>query len=178
MFYQMAKDDPKGPWLVYDRLRRECTEHSHLLEYDPPVGFLFREKRVFRNGRQVLGMCSMPSVNGSIRDLFDWMLAELLGCDPVFLFLFDAEFWRESGDLQREILMYHEMSHAQQKTDEGGAPRFSQHTGEPLWTIQGHDVEEFVGTVKRYGAWSPDLKRFMQAAGVPASLVKERMKAG
>jgi hypothetical protein len=71
------------------------------------MSFLFREKRVFRGGRQVRGTCWMPSVNGSFRVLFDWLLSKLLSCDPVFLFLFDKEFWRKAGDRQYQILMYH-----------------------------------------------------------------------
>jgi hypothetical protein len=32
-----------------------------------------------------------------------------------------------------------------------GHPKFHRDTGEPMWGIRGHDVEEFVGVVARYG---------------------------
>jgi hypothetical protein len=44
------------------------------------MGILFREQRVFRGGRQVLGTSWISSVNGTFRDLFDWLLSELLSC--------------------------------------------------------------------------------------------------
>jgi hypothetical protein len=45
----------------------------------------------------------------------------------------------------------HELYHIAQRTDEFGAPAFTQ-DGYPKLGLRGHDVEEFVGIVRRYGA--------------------------
>jgi len=46
----------------------------------------------------------------------------------------------------------HELYHIVQSVDEFGAPKFNRDTGMPTLTLRGHDVEEFVGVVRRYGA--------------------------
>jgi hypothetical protein len=38
--------------------------------------------------------------------------------------------------------------------DEFGCPKFNRQTGLPVFGMIGHDVEEFVGIVRRYGAGS------------------------
>lgn len=57
----------------------------------------------------------------------------------------------------------HELYHCGQARDEYGAPRFSRE-GRPVYAIVGHDVEEHVGVVRRYGAGA--------AAGATAELVR------
>jgi Putative phage metallopeptidase len=154
-----------NPVKVYERLI-ELPEHAHLFEHQPAVAFLFREDGLVKQGRRVLGTCYMPRVQGDLRPLFDWMLERMLGYSPIFLFILDLEFWRDSTDREREILVFHEMSHAAQARDEHGEPRFNRVTGAPIWTIRGHDIEEFNQVVERYGAWGTDLQAFLAAAQI------------
>ena len=60
-------------------------------------------------------------------------------------------------------LIEHELYHCAQDTDADGFPAFDSQTGRPKWTIDPHDVEEFVGVAERYGAATDDLQR-MQGA--------------
>ena len=48
-------------------------------------------------------------------------------------------------------LVEHELYHIGQRDDGFGAPAFTK-DGMPKLGIRGHDVEEFVGIVRRYGA--------------------------
>jgi hypothetical protein len=54
-----------------------------------------------------------------------------------------------------------------------GIPKPSAFTqdGAPKIKLQGHDVEEFVGVVRRYGA-SPDVQALVDAANKPAEVGK------
>lgn len=61
-------------------------------------------------------------------------------------------------------LCEHELSHCGQARDEFGVPKFSQETGMPAFCMRGHDVEEFVGVVARYGALTPEIAALVQAA--------------
>ena len=147
----------------FDNRLLDAAEHEHLREHEPDVGFLLREKELVNQGRRILGTCHMPQVQGRLGPLFDWMLERTLGYVPVFLFVLDAEWWRQASDREREILMFHEMLHAGIAKDNDGCPRFNRQTGEPSWAIRGHDIEEFNEVVARYGAWSPDVQAFLAA---------------
>jgi hypothetical protein len=51
-----------------------------------------------------------------------------------------------------------------QKEDQYGMPAFDKVTGEPKWDLAGHDVEEFVKVVARYGAHSSELAALIAAS--------------
>jgi hypothetical protein len=63
----------------------------------------------------------------------------------------------------------HELYHIAQATDDYGAPKFNKETGMPVLKLRGHDVEEFVGVVRRYGA-SKDVQEMVDAANRPAEV--------
>jgi len=48
-------------------------------------------------------------------------------------------------------LVEHELHHVAHATDKWGNPAFYRDTGKPKLAIRGHDVEEFVDVVRRYG---------------------------
>lgn len=149
---------------IVDRVLR-MPEHRHLREHDARLGWMFRAEPKVQAGRRILGMCHRPRVNGSLSGLFDWMLERLLGEPVDFLIVLDAGFWADASPLEREILVFHELAHAVQAEDQNGAPKFNAATGEPVWALQGHDVEEFNAVVRRYGSHSADLREFLDAAG-------------
>lgn len=174
MSFIVPVDNDSHPARIYNRLVR-LPEHIHLFEGNAAVDFLFRQDEVIRGGRRVLGTCCIPGVNGSLSPLFDWMLERTLGRWPDFLIILDHDYWYGAGPLEREILVYHEMLHAYQKRDAFGSPRVSMATGEPVWGIRGHDIEEFNEVVARYGAHSSDLQAFLEAVdshGNAAPLLK------
>lgn len=165
-FTRSCGEDPAP---IYERLIATCKEFETLLEYKPDVGFLFRTEALIRNECQILGTvyCGI-TVNGTHRDLFEWFVAkEFSGRIPDFLIILDAGYWREKTDLHREILMHHEVCHMIQKTDQFGAPRFFKQTGLPVWGLRGHDVEEFILVVQRYGAHTGALRDLIRAGRGP-----------
>jgi hypothetical protein len=48
-------------------------------------------------------------------------------------------------------LVEHELTIALRRRTRRASPKFHRESGEPMWGIRGHDVEEFVGVVARYG---------------------------
>lgn len=54
--------------------------------------------------------------------------------------------------------------------DSTGAPKFTKE-GMPKLEMRGHDVEEFVGVVRRYGA-STQVQELVDAANAPAEVGK------
>lgn len=70
-------------------------------------------------------------------------------------------------DVEFLALLDHELSHARQDVDAYGDPRFSQETGLPIWRVVGHDVEEFVGVVERWGARAAGVAELVEAASRP-----------
>jgi hypothetical protein len=163
--FLVPQDGANEPRAIYERLVRECPEFVHLREGEPAVEFLLRNFQKVKAGREVLGTCYLPTVQGELKPMFEWMMVRLFGFLPDFLIVLDRAFWNEADALEREILMFHEMMHAGQKVDRYGTPMFSKDSGLPLWCINGHDVEEFTETVRRYGAYSADIQAFIAAAG-------------
>lgn len=154
-----------GPELapIVDRVLR-MPEHRHLVEDDAVIHWLMREEPKVKQGRMILGTCYMPKVNGELSSLFDWMIERMLGEAPDFLIILDAGYWADATDLQREILVFHELSHADRARDADGEPKCSPITGEPLWAIRGHDIEEFNHVVARYGSQVHGVAEFIEAA--------------
>lgn len=67
-------------------------------------------------------------------------------------------------------LVEHELYHITQATDDFGAPKFNKE-GQPVLKLRGHDVEEFVGVVRRYGA-SVEVQELVDAANRPAEVAQ------
>lgn len=163
--FSVPGEGENAPTAIYERLVATCDEFVHLREGEPLILILFRHVPKVKAGRAVLGECCMPTVQGSLRSMFEWLMFERFGFYPDFLIILDKEFWDEADDMTREALMFHELMHADQATDQYGAPRFHKETGRPIWGIRGHDIEEFNAVVQRYGAWVPDIRSFVRAAG-------------
>lgn len=138
-------------WPIVERVLR-MPEHRHLVEDECAIDWLMRAEPKVKQGRQILGTCYMPRVNGELSSLFDWMLERQFGRFPTFLIILDAEYWKEATPLQREILVFHELRHADRARDADGEPKCNPVTGEPMWAIRGHDIEEFNSVVARYGS--------------------------
>jgi hypothetical protein len=60
-------------------------------------------------------------------------------------------------------LVEHELYHAGHARDEYGLPKFRR-DGSPAFRLRGHDVEEFVGVVRRYGAEAAGVSALVDAA--------------
>lgn len=91
------------------------------------------------------------------QQFFDWF-----GYTPEYLITLDASFCATCSDADFCALVEHELYHIAHALDEFGAPKFSR-SGKPKLKLRGHDVEEFVGVVRRYGS-TEDVQRLIEAA--------------
>lgn len=141
----------------------ELEEHVHFRDEEIPVEFLLRVTPRVKAGRQVLGSVMVPTVQGLLKDLFEQLLGQFFGHMPLFLIVLDRDFWMEADEVTRRALLEHELMHVKQERDKEGDPKFDR-DGNPVFGLVGHDVEEFNYIVRKYGAWSPDLVNFLEAA--------------
>ena len=162
LFY-VPGDDELDPQPIAARLVRTDEKFEHLRHGNASVLFLMRRDEVVKNHRRILGTMNLPRFQGSLGPLASWARAKLFGEVPDFIMILDAEWWTQATPLQREALVFHELLHADHMLDKEGEPRFDDE-GNPIWGLRGHDIEEFNDVVERYGAWSPDIGRFIQAA--------------
>lgn len=79
---------------------------------------------------------------------------EWFGHVPDWLITLDASYCRTCGDAEFCALVEHELYHVGHALDEFGNPAFTR-DGNPKLALRGHDVEEFVGVVRRYGVGDP-----------------------
>ncbi|MGF7240654.1 hypothetical protein ABIC11_001067 [Pseudomonas oryzihabitans] len=142
------------------RLRNE--DHIHLLDAD--IGFLWARTGFIKGGRLVLGQAEQVAfrAGGWQKARAEQQMVEWFGGIPDFLITLAADYCAECSDAEFCALVEHELYHIAQELDGFGAPAFTR-DGMPKLKLRGHDVEEFVGVVRRYGA-SPDVQRLVEAA--------------
>lgn len=139
-------------------------DHAHLA--DAKIGVLWTNTENVRSMRVVLGQTELmpPMAMGKwqraraiqqIEDWFDGM--------PDFLLTFNAPACSIMNDASFCALIEHELYHCAQKLDQYGMPKFGD-DGSPSFCIRGHDVEEFVGVVRRYGADAAGVRPMIDAA--------------
>ncbi len=141
-------------------------EHAHLIDGD--IEFMWAATGFEKQGRMVLGQAEqvMFRAGGWQKLRQEQQMEEWFGRVPAFLITLSAAYCRECSDVDFCALVEHELFHIAQDTDQYGAPAFTKE-GLPRLRLRGHDVEEFVGVVRRYGA-STDVKRLVEAArGAP-----------
>lgn len=143
-------------------------EHTHLL--DAKIGALWCSVPNARQMNAVVGMCETTQFQGGRwakvrqhQQLLGWF-----GFLPDFLITLDASYADECSDAAFCALVEHELLHCGQERDPYGAPKFRK-DGSPALAIRGHDVEEFVSIVARYGVGA--------AAGQTAALVEAASRA-
>lgn len=142
-------------------------DHAHLEYAD--VQFLWAPGSFQKQGRTVLGQCEEmtfrcgPWQKGRQQQ----QMADWFGAVPDFLITLDASYCLTCSDAEFCALVEHELMHIGQEHDEFDAPMFTRE-GLPKLAIRPHDVEEFVGVVRRYGP-SADVLRLIEAAkGAPS----------
>ncbi|ABX35872.1 conserved hypothetical protein [Delftia acidovorans SPH-1] len=143
-------------------------DHAHLIDADlvflwAPDGFTKAMKTVIGQAEEVMIRAGGWQKGRQEQQLYDWF-----GRVPAFMITLDATYCAQCSDAEWCALVEHELYHVAQALDEFGAPKFGR-DGKPKLKIRGHDVEEFVGVVKRYGP-SADVKRLMDAANAGPEL--------
>ena len=140
------------------------ADHAHLRE--AALGVLWTNCDNSRNMRSVIGQAELmpPAAMGK------WQKAraaqqveEWFGDMPDFLLTFSAPAAHGMDDASFCALVEHELYHCAQALDLFGMPKFRK-DGSPVFAIKGHDVEEFVGVVARYGAKAAGVEQMVEAA--------------
>lgn len=127
------------------------SDHAHLEAAE--IGALWTNVVNSRNMRVVIGQAELmpPMAMGkwqrarAVAQIEAWF-----GAVPDFLITLHAPAAASMDDASFCALVEHELYHCGQERDQYGAPKFTR-DGAPKFAIRGHDVEEFVGVVARYG---------------------------
>jgi len=143
-------------------------DHAHLIDAD--LCFMWASNAFTKQGRTVVGQAEqvMFRAGGWQKARQEQQMIEWFGRVPEFLITLAADYCEQASDVEFLRLVEHELFHLGHATDEFGAPKFGK-DGKPKLTLHGHDVEEFIGVVKRYGA-SPEVARMVEAAKHPAEV--------
>lgn len=143
------------------------VEHDHLNSAN--IGVLWTNVENIRQGRRVVGMVELPKPHPALgkwaKARYEHQLRQWFGARAVeldFLMTLDAVYWVATSDIEFCSGGDHELYHCGQKLEDG-IPAFNKRTGEPKFALRGHDAEEFVGIVRRWGPGA--------AAGDTAALV-------
>jgi len=115
--------------------------------------------------RMVLGQCEKVMFNqsGWKKARQEQQMRDWFGYVPVYLITIDASYCDQATDRDFCALIEHELYHIGVERDGDGEPLYSDLTGLPKHYLAGHDVEEFVGVVKRWGA-DESVKRLIEVA--------------
>jgi hypothetical protein len=155
----------------------ENSEHVHLRPAH--IGALWTNVENAKRGLRVIGMAEPGMPQGAMgrwskaraeRQVVDWF-----GIVPDFLITLDAHWWMQASDAEACALVEHELYHCAQQVDDFGAPRFNKQTGRPVFGMRGHDVEQFVGVVRRYGAGASGVQAMVDAANAPPEIAEVKI---
>lgn len=162
---------------LFDDAPLHNPDHRHLMDAD--IGVLWTNCDNTRNMRVVLGQAELmpPMAMGKwARARACQQIEEWFGAMPDFLITLSAPAAAGMDDASFCALVEHELYHCAQSEDQYGMPKFK-NDGTPSFCIRGHDVEEFVGVVARYGPSAAGVVPMVDAAQ-RAPLVAQATIAG
>jgi hypothetical protein len=157
----------------------ENPDHAHLRFAS--IGMLWTNVQNSRHGMSIAGQAEFKPPGGTMgkwqRARAEAQLHEWFGEQLDFLLTFDARYASICTDAEFCALIEHELYHCGQAKDLFGAPKFSPATGAPVFAMRGHDVEEFLGVARRYGAVTPALKAMALACDAGPELEQKAIRA-
>jgi len=135
--------DPGGPLVNSD--------HAHLI--GAQIGVLWTSEPARSKQLDIAATAEIPFFRGSawVKARQEFQLREWFEAVPDFVLTFYAPYANAVDHATWCALVEHELYHCAQEIDRWGMPKFHR-DGSPKYAIRGHDVEEFVGVVRRYGA--------------------------
>ena len=138
-------------------------DHYHLVDAD--VAVLWASSGFTKRGRSVIGQAEqvMFRAGGWQKGRMERQMVDWFGAVPSFVITLAADYCMQCTDAEFCALVEHELYHIAQAKDDYGAPKFRKDSGMPALELRGHDVEEFVGVVRRYGA-SGQVQQLVDAA--------------
>ncbi|QXI24685.1 hypothetical protein HU724_010545 [Pseudomonas iranensis] len=145
-------------------------DHAHLIDAD--VRVMWASAAFTKKGRTVVGQAEQVAfrAGGWQKARIEQQMLDWFGNVPAYIITLAADYCAQCSDADFCALVEHELYHIAQATDQYGAPKFTPE-GLPKLEMRGHDVEEFVGVVRRYGA-SPQVQELVDAANNPAEVGK------
>ncbi|ELP1305196.1 putative metallopeptidase [Pseudomonas aeruginosa] len=145
-------------------------DHAHLR--DSPIAFLWASSGFEKQGRLVLGQCEEVTFRCGAwqKGRQEQQMLRWFGYVPNYLITLAGDYAAGCSDAEFCALVEHELYHIAQALDKYGEPKFTEE-GLPKLRLRGHDVEEFVGVVRRYGA-SEGVKALVEAANNPPEVAK------
>lgn len=147
-------------------------DHDHIAEMlhdnEGFLAFAWASSAYSRAKRMVLGQCEkvMFQQGGWKKARQEQQMRDWFGFVPIYLITIDASFCEKANDSEFCALLEHELYHIGVERDLDGEIIYSDHTGLPKHYLAGHDVEEFIGVVKRWGA-NENVKRLIEVAKNP-----------
>lgn len=146
-------------------------DHGHLIDAD--LVFMWASESYNKAGRTVQGQCEQVMIRAGAwqkarqeQQMYQWF-----GRVPAFIITLSGEYCSDCSDDEFCALVEHELYHIAHQRDEYGALKFNKDTGEPVLKLRAHDVEEFTGVVRRYGA-SAEVQEMIDAAKQPPEVAK------
>ena len=145
-------------------------DHAHLIDAD--IRVMWASAAFAKKGRTVVGQAEQVALRagGWQKARMEQQMRDWFGDVPAYIITLAADYCADCFDADFCALVEHELYHIAQATDKYGQPAFTQE-GLPKIEMRGHDVEEFVGVVRRYGA-SPAVQELVDAANNPAEVGK------
>jgi hypothetical protein len=145
-------------------------DHAHLIDAD--IRVMWASSAFSKKGRTVVGQAEEVAfrAGGWQKARMEQQMLDWFGDVPAYMITLAADYCSQCSDADFCALVEHELYHIAQAKDKYGALKFTQE-GLPKLEMRGHDVEEFVGVVRRYGA-SPDVQELVDAANKPAEVGK------
>lgn len=154
-------------WLRQALIDPEATmvneDHAHLRS--ATFGVLWTNVPNSRQMRTIIATAEQPIFRGSkwSKARQDQQIAEWFGDAPDFLLTFNADWAAQASDIEWCAVADHELYHCAHEHDAYGMPKFHD-DGSPRFAMRGHDVEEFIGVVRRYGSVSAEVREMVSAA--------------
>ena len=150
-------------------------DHEHLEECR--IGVLWTNVPNIKQGRRILAECERPYIKGKAwkAGREEYQICQWFGDVPEFILTFDAHYAMECSDAAWCAVCEHELYHCGQRFDEFGSRQFDEETGLPLFTLRAHDIEEFSGVARRYGAVRPDIQDFANALDAGPTITRARI---
>lgn len=139
-------------------------DHEHLNEAD--ILFVWSATAFKRREASVVGTAQLGAQQGGSgkKEFLESVYRQMNGGRlPDFIITIAAPYVVEASESAICALIEHELYHCSFQRDKFGGQRRNRKTRELTWAMKGHDIEEFTGVVKRYGAYSPELQRFAGA---------------
>lgn len=149
------------------------ADHAHLVDAD--IAFLWAAGGFEKQMRVVVGQCEklMFRCGPWQKGRQEQQMSEWFGHVPEFLITLDARYCAQCDNTDFCALVEHELYHIGHALDEFGQPKFDKR-GNAALDMRGHDVEEFVGIVERYGTGNPNssTSRLVKAANSKPTVSK------